>query len=549
MHLYGHPVELDPVLSLAAQYGLVVVEDACQAHGARYEGRTVGTIASLGALSFYPTKNLGAFGDGGAVLAADADDAARLRQLRNGGQNDRYSHDLSGINSRLDEMQAAILRAKLGHLDAWNERRRQLAALYNEELRGASVVLQHEQPYARAVNHLYVIRHKRRDALVAALAAEGIQALIHYPVPLHLQGAFRHLGGKPGDSPVAEQACGELLSLPLYPELGDDAGAPGRGRGPAPGRTGVNLVDPAAAILAALVLFLAPGILFLAWLEPADKADMEPCERLFLAAAAGACAAAWSALLFAELGIFSLPRCAAAVGAACLAGALLARRLLSSPWRGARASRVSALAIALLALAFGLQARPSEYLFGGRDPGTYIAAMGQIARTGAIAYVDPVVLAIPAQDRSLFFRGPGSGEFSSARFMGFPHAEPGDGAGRSGVLPPVSCVRRLSLPGDGRARRARDPGGLRHPRHARVLLRAAAHLRRRGGGARHRAARSLRHRGVVRALPGVGNALAVPDLPRPSCAWRAGKSGARRRSASSRVPRSACRCWCASTAS
>ncbi len=221
VHLYGHPVELDPVLSLVAQYGLVVVEDACQAHGARYEGQTVGTIASLGALSFYPTKNLGAFGDGGAVLAADADDAARLRQLRNGGQKDRYSHDLSGINSRLDEMQAAILRAKLGHLDAWNERRRQLAALYNEELRGASVVLQHEQPYARAVNHLYVIRHKRRDALVTALAAEGIQALIHYPVPLHLQGAFRHLGGKPGDSPVAEQACGEILSLPLYPELGD----------------------------------------------------------------------------------------------------------------------------------------------------------------------------------------------------------------------------------------------------------------------------------------------------------------------------------------
>jgi dTDP-4-amino-4,6-dideoxygalactose transaminase len=222
VHLYGHPADMDPLLALARERGLVLLEDACQAHGARYKGRPVGTLAGaqgLGALSFYPTKNLGALGDGGAVLVGDAATAQLLRQLRNGGQRDRYRHERTGWNSRLDELQAALLRVSLGHLAGWSERRRRLAALYDAELAGSSVVPLGEQPYAGAVFHLYVVRHPRRDALMAALARRGIGTLVHYPIPLHLQPAFAFLGGKPGDLPVAEQACSEILSLPLYPEL------------------------------------------------------------------------------------------------------------------------------------------------------------------------------------------------------------------------------------------------------------------------------------------------------------------------------------------
>jgi dTDP-4-amino-4,6-dideoxygalactose transaminase len=216
---------MDPILSLARERGLAVLEDACQAHGALYRGRPVGTLAGergLGALSFYPTKNLGALGDGGAVLVNDPALAVRLRQLRNGGQSDRYRHEVAGVNSRLDELQAALLRVGLRHLAAWTERRRALAALYTRALAGAGVELLGEQPYARAVFHLFVVRHARRDALAAALRERGVGTLIHYPIPLHLQPAFADLGGRPGDLPVAEQAAKEILSLPLYPELGDD---------------------------------------------------------------------------------------------------------------------------------------------------------------------------------------------------------------------------------------------------------------------------------------------------------------------------------------
>ncbi|MBI3932533.1 MAG: DegT/DnrJ/EryC1/StrS family aminotransferase [Acidobacteria bacterium] len=221
VHLYGHPVDLDPLLELARTRGIPLVEDACQAHGARYKGKTVGAISGIGALSFYPTKNLGAFGDGGAVLVNDPDVAGRLRQLRNGGQTDRYHHVTAGINSRLDELQAAVLRVKLRHLAAWNERRRAVAAIYLREIEGAAVRLPEEQPYARTVYHLFVIRHPRRDSLATALEERGIGTLIHYPIPLHLQPAFAALGGKAGDFPVAEKAAGEILSLPLYPELTD----------------------------------------------------------------------------------------------------------------------------------------------------------------------------------------------------------------------------------------------------------------------------------------------------------------------------------------
>jgi dTDP-4-amino-4,6-dideoxygalactose transaminase len=225
VHLYGHPADMGPILALARERGLAVLEDACQAHGARYEGRPVATLAGergIGALSFYPTKNLGALGDGGAILVNDPALASRLRQLRNGGQSDRYRHELPGVNSRLDELQAAFLRVGLRHLSAWTERRRALAAFYARELEGAGVAPLGEQPYARAVFHLFVVRHPRRDALMAALAERGVGTLIHYPIPLHLQPVFAPLGGRPGDLPVAEKACAEILSLPLYPELTDE---------------------------------------------------------------------------------------------------------------------------------------------------------------------------------------------------------------------------------------------------------------------------------------------------------------------------------------
>jgi dTDP-4-amino-4,6-dideoxygalactose transaminase len=222
VHLYGHPADLDPLLDLARARGVPLVEDACQAHGSEYKGRVLGALSGIGALSFYPTKNLGAFGDGGAVLVNDPALAAKLRRLRNGGQTDRYRHQDRGLNSRLDEIQAAVLRVKLAHLPAWNRRRREIAAFYFRELEGCGVGLPREQPWARAVYHLFVIRHGRRDALAAALKERGIQTLIHYPIPLHLQPAFAALGGRPGDCPVAERAASEILSLPLYPEMTDE---------------------------------------------------------------------------------------------------------------------------------------------------------------------------------------------------------------------------------------------------------------------------------------------------------------------------------------
>lgn len=221
VHLYGHPADLDPLLEIARPRGIPLVEDACQAHGAHYRGTPVGAISGIGALSFYPTKNLGAFGDGGAVLVNEPAVAARLRQLRNGGQSDRYRHDLCGVNSRLDEIQAAILRVKLRHLEAWNERRRALAGIYHQELAKSGVCLPAEQSYARAVYHLFVIRHPRRDALAEGLRKKGVATLIHYPIPLHLQPAFATFGGRTGDFPVAEKAAAEILSLPLYPEMTD----------------------------------------------------------------------------------------------------------------------------------------------------------------------------------------------------------------------------------------------------------------------------------------------------------------------------------------
>jgi len=220
VHLYGHPADLDALAEIARARKVTIIEDACQAIGARYRGQRVGALTGMGALSFYPTKNLGALGDGGAVVVNDPEVAARLRRLRNGGQSDRYRHEIAGINSRLDEMQAAILRASLPHLEAWTERRRELALRYAEELAETALELPREEPWARAAWHLFVVRHRRRDALAAALRERGVGTLIHYPIPLHLQPAFAGLG-TPGAFPVAERAAGEILSLPLYPEMTD----------------------------------------------------------------------------------------------------------------------------------------------------------------------------------------------------------------------------------------------------------------------------------------------------------------------------------------
>jgi len=217
VHLYGHPADMTALADLAARHHLALVEDCAQAHGARWNGRLAGTMGQLGAFSFYPTKNLGAYGDAGAVITDDPQLAERLRRLRNYGQRDRYHHEEPGQNSRLDEMQAALLRVRLPHLAAHNAERRRLAGLYAERLeRCAALGLPSSLPEAEHVFHLYVVRHGRRDELKEALAARGIQTLIHYPVPVHLQPAWAHLGLLPGALPETERAAREILSLPLY---------------------------------------------------------------------------------------------------------------------------------------------------------------------------------------------------------------------------------------------------------------------------------------------------------------------------------------------
>jgi dTDP-4-amino-4,6-dideoxygalactose transaminase len=219
VHLYGQPADMDAIARVAARHGLAVVEDCCQAHLATSGGRPVGTIGVAGAFSFYPTKNLGALGDGGAVVTSDAALADRVKRLRNGGQTDRYHHLEPGINSRLDDMQAAILRARLPRLRGWTDRRRALAARYRSRLAGAPVELLPERDGGH-VYHLFVVRSPERDALQAHLASRGIETLIHYPIPIPRQPAMA--GQHPADCPVAARLCGEILSLPLHPALRDD---------------------------------------------------------------------------------------------------------------------------------------------------------------------------------------------------------------------------------------------------------------------------------------------------------------------------------------
>jgi dTDP-4-amino-4,6-dideoxygalactose transaminase len=221
VHLYGQPADMDPILAVARKYNLLVIEDAAQAHGALYKGHRAGVVGDVGCFSFYPSKNLGAFGDGGMVVTNNPETAEKLRMLRHGGQKTRYDHQLLGRNSRLDELQAAILRVKLTHLEKWNERRRHIAALYTALLGDSKVEPPIEMPHARHIYHLYVIRCEDRDALQEHLAERGVGTAIHYPIPIHLQGAYRWLNLGRGSFPIAERCAEQVLSLPIYPELTD----------------------------------------------------------------------------------------------------------------------------------------------------------------------------------------------------------------------------------------------------------------------------------------------------------------------------------------
>jgi len=217
VHLFGHPADMAPIVSAARSRGLFIVEDACQSHGAAYRGKKTGALGDIGCFSFYPSKNLGCYGDGGMVTTDDADLADRLRMLRNYGQRGRYEHLVMGYNSRLDELQAAVLRVKLKYLDAWNQKRRAWAGIYHELLHDLPIVLPVEQQDARHVYHLYVIRVTDREGLGRFLKTSGVMTNIHYPVPLYRQPAFAGLTTAPVQLPVTEQCTAQILSLPLFP--------------------------------------------------------------------------------------------------------------------------------------------------------------------------------------------------------------------------------------------------------------------------------------------------------------------------------------------
>jgi len=223
VHLFGHPADMDPILQMARAGGLVVVEDAAQAHGALYKGRKLGALGDAGAYSFYPTKNLGAYGEGGAVVTNDRDVCERLRALRNHGQGGRYVHERVGYNYRMHGFQGAVLNVKLPHLDAWNERRRAIAARYTEALADVPVRPPYEAEYAHCVWHQYPIRCVQRDALQEHLTKAEVGTGIHYPVPMSRQEALEPYLNSRGPVPEAERMATEVLSLPMYPELSDEA--------------------------------------------------------------------------------------------------------------------------------------------------------------------------------------------------------------------------------------------------------------------------------------------------------------------------------------
>lgn len=222
VHLYGQPADMDPINAVAKRHGLLVFEDAAQGHGATYKGRRVGNLADGAAFSFYPGKNLGAYGDGGAVVTNDAEVAEKVRMLRNIGMKVKYHHEVKGFNHRLDTMQAAVLRVKLPHLDQWNASRRRAAATYDRVLAGLPVVTPVVPSTVEPVFHLYVIRTENRDALMSHLQEAGIASGLHYPVPIHLQEAYSELPYAEGDFPITEAHAKTIVSLPMYPELTDE---------------------------------------------------------------------------------------------------------------------------------------------------------------------------------------------------------------------------------------------------------------------------------------------------------------------------------------
>jgi len=222
VHLYGQPCDMDRIMEIARRRNLKVVEDAAQAHGARWRGRRVGSIGDAGCFSFFPGKNLGAYGDGGAVVSQDEELSRRVRMLANHGRLDKYFHQMEGVNSRLDGLHAAVLRVKLRNLDAWNAARRRHAQQYMEMLAGSDAVLPVVNPNAESVWHLFVLRVSERDDVWKQLNDRGIAAGIHYPVPLHRQPAYEHLKIAEGTLPVTERAAASVISVPMYPELSSE---------------------------------------------------------------------------------------------------------------------------------------------------------------------------------------------------------------------------------------------------------------------------------------------------------------------------------------
>jgi dTDP-4-amino-4,6-dideoxygalactose transaminase len=219
VHLYGQPADMDPIMEIAGRRNLVVIEDAAQAHASEYKGRRVGSIGDLGCFSFYPGKNLGAYGEGGAVVTNNKEHAKTIRMLRDWGQEKRYHHVLKGYNYRMEGLQGAILRVKLRHLEAWTETRRSHARLYGQLLADSGIQIPIARADSRHVYHVYAVRTAQRDTVQKGLAERDIQSAVHYPVPIHLLDAWRDLGYAKGDFPVAEQMAQEELSLPMYPEL------------------------------------------------------------------------------------------------------------------------------------------------------------------------------------------------------------------------------------------------------------------------------------------------------------------------------------------
>lgn len=221
VHLYGHPVDLEPLLKICRKHNLPLVEDACQAHGAKYKSKMVGTFGEISCYSFYPGKNLGAYGEGGALVTNNAAFAARARSLREHGSTQRYYHDEVGFNYRMEGIQGAVLGIKLKHLDKWTRERRRVAHRYHELLADTPLQLPIEANYAESAYHLYVVRHPRRDDLKKHLESNKVGCALHYPLSLHMQKCYAHLGYKVGDFPIAEKAARECLSLPIYPEMTD----------------------------------------------------------------------------------------------------------------------------------------------------------------------------------------------------------------------------------------------------------------------------------------------------------------------------------------